>query len=392
MNKKSHRLTSIIEAFSNITKIPVTYYNNQWDIIWENFREYKFCSIFSCNCDCHQNCLKTLQDAARTSTNLNEPYIFVCAANFTNIAFPSKDQHQYPGYFFLGPIPMGHSKEKLVENLIKKIQPDQKNIPRIINFISNTEIKTPAEVSYTYDVFCSCVLPYNILDNNFGLISEKKADSHYTDTIGQDLAYAVRTGNHDVARETFRLFYEKTYLIEAGSFHALKLRTIELFNTLSRVVTDRTTISFIYIEEIETIHGSYSFTDIYKNSLAFIERLTTSCAEATYHGSSSVIKEALDYINTYYNLSITLTSAAEKVAVNPSYLSTLFKKEVGKNFSEYLLDIRLENSLKLILNTHMSITDIAMDVGMSNQSYFIKQFKIKYGMTPGEYRKRLTKA
>ena len=73
-------------------------------------------------------------------------------------------------------------------------------------------------------------------------------------------------------------------------------------------------------------------------------------------------------------------------SLNPSYFSSIFKKEVGVSFSNYLNKIRIEQSKLLLKNTDSSIVEIALEVGFEDQSYFSKVFKNLTKMTPKQYR------
>ena len=99
-----------------------------------------------------------------------------------------------------------------------------------------------------------------------------------------------------------------------------------------------------------------------------------------------LIQKCISYINEHYNEDINLEKVANIVHLNPSYFSSVFKKEVGVSFSNYLNKIRIEQSKLLLKNTDSSIVEIAMEVGFEDQSYFSKVFKNLTKMTPKQYR------
>ena len=103
-------------------------------------------------------------------------------------------------------------------------------------------------------------------------------------------------------------------------------------------------------------------------------------------GGEDYINKALHYMNVEYVNEITIQQVAEKVNLDRSYFSTLFKKEVGYSFKEYLNMIRIEESKRLLTNSSYSIVDIAIAVGFEDQSYFSKVFKKYTGITPKQYR------
>ena len=77
---------------------------------------------------------------------------------------------------------------------------------------------------------------------------------------------------------------------------------------------------------------------------------------------------------------------SEKFHISVSHLSNIFKKEMGKNFVDYLWELRLKKTKELLLETDMSIDAISASVGYNSTSGFRKKFKADVGMTPAQYR------
>lgn len=99
-----------------------------------------------------------------------------------------------------------------------------------------------------------------------------------------------------------------------------------------------------------------------------------------------VIREVQLYIRQHYSENITLNSLAERFFLHPNYLSRLFKEKTGKNFVEYLTEVRIENVKELLRNSDLKIVEICTLTGYDNPRYFSKVFKQATGMTPREYR------
>lgn len=93
----------------------------------------------------------------------------------------------------------------------------------------------------------------------------------------------------------------------------------------------------------------------------------------------------------YMSNSISLEYIAEKVHKNTAYISKIFKDEFECNFSAYVTGKRLEKSRLLLENAELKIYEISQQLGWADVSNYIKVFKKKYGMSPDEYRKILTK-
>ncbi len=84
---------------------------------------------------------------------------------------------------------------------------------------------------------------------------------------------------------------------------------------------------------------------------------------------------------------LTLTSAAEVLGLNPSYLSRVLKEKTGRTFMDFITEARIESSREMLLNTDLKVEEISDKIGYSNANYFIKIFRRHNGVTPGEYRK-----
>ncbi len=82
---------------------------------------------------------------------------------------------------------------------------------------------------------------------------------------------------------------------------------------------------------------------------------------------------------------VTLKDIAKRFSYHPNYISTLLHREIGKSFSEILLEQRMERAVILLKGTDLSIEEIAAMLGYSNNSNFYKAFRSYYGKSPREY-------
>lgn len=101
-------------------------------------------------------------------------------------------------------------------------------------------------------------------------------------------------------------------------------------------------------------------------------------------------KKITDYIlENYKNPSISINSLAEYVYLTPTYLSNLFKKNMGITIGHYLVNVRVEFAKQYLKDPHLKLYQIASLVGYEDPNYFAKIFKKKTGVTPSEYREKL---
>ncbi len=103
----------------------------------------------------------------------------------------------------------------------------------------------------------------------------------------------------------------------------------------------------------------------------------------------SYAKIAISYINENYTREITLDEISSIVNLSPSYFSKYFKKVTQVRFSEYLANLRLENSIRDMLENNTSVTAAAVRNGFANVKSFIAQCKKVYKCTPVQCKKVL---
>ncbi len=107
-------------------------------------------------------------------------------------------------------------------------------------------------------------------------------------------------------------------------------------------------------------------------------------------GFSPLIRKALTHIDADLTADLNLKTLAALLNVNPSYLSTLFRKETGSTLTEYVSRKRVERAIFLLNSTRMQIQSVAQLSGIPDVNYFTKTFKKLVGKTPKEYREAVS--
>ncbi len=102
---------------------------------------------------------------------------------------------------------------------------------------------------------------------------------------------------------------------------------------------------------------------------------------------SKDIMDAMYYIEHHYGEDIKLKDAASAAGFSEGHLSRLFASQVGVTYSEYLINVRIRHVKELLLNTGLSISEIAVQTGFSNADYLSAVFRRQEGMTPTAFRK-----
>lgn len=100
----------------------------------------------------------------------------------------------------------------------------------------------------------------------------------------------------------------------------------------------------------------------------------------------SPIKKSLRYIQHHYQQDISLAELAEHVHMSPGQFGRQFRRMMAQSPITYLVQYRIQRSAQLLQETRMKVSEIAMQVGFRNFSYYNKCFRQYFGMTPSEYR------
>lgn len=98
------------------------------------------------------------------------------------------------------------------------------------------------------------------------------------------------------------------------------------------------------------------------------------------------LKKARDYIASHLTEEIRIPALAEHAGINKSYLQSLFTKYMDCTITDYINRKRLEHSVFLLVNSSLSITDVAFQSGYNSRQHFGSTFEKYYGISPRAYR------
>lgn len=140
----------------------------------------------------------------------------------------------------------------------------------------------------------------------------------------------------------------------------LYIRKLDLLETLPEIrVLNRDVFAF-YLKEVQTIEKKRTF--------------------------SRPIAQCLDYVYNHLHQPISLQDLSDLTDLNPSYLSTLFKKEMGLTVSGYIMSKKMEAARNMLKYSDETYAEISAVLNFSSQSHFIRAFKKHHGETPRQYR------
>lgn len=402
INKKMPRLEANVVAFSQITKVPVSFFSGNGKYIWSTMDDARICAANTSFGNDDFSCTRNLISSMNISLSLPEPYIFMCEAGLINLCSPLVlDKHVY-GFLVAGPIAMGTNMEKHIGTLSSKIVAFEVDYARLIPLVKNMNMYKPSEISYLNTLFQNALTSamggssaaphvnqqykeHSEIGEKLITLKKEKINLEYPYESENELANIIKSGNVELCKKGFGKYMEDIIVFEGGNMSLVKLRLIAFFTRImeNHYEWQNNFDQFFYLERI---NESQTLKEMHQFAISLILTLTESMSQQNYSGGSTVIREVVSYVTTNYKEDITLAKLAEHVHVNSTYLSTLFKQEMGIPFTAYLNNIRLARSEELLRTSYQSITEICLTVGFSSPSYFTKVFKKHYGIGPKEYR------
>ncbi len=133
----------------------------------------------------------------------------------------------------------------------------------------------------------------------------------------------------------------------------------------------------------------FSFLNLIKDHCICEGRASDKCSD----DGDSNIKALINYIDEHYMEQMDLSSMAAHFNYTPTYLSRMFKEHVGRNFYQYLQNVRLMNCVEEMKDDdNVRLMDCALNHGFPNVKSFIQTFKKTFGCTPSEWLKQGKKA
>ena len=106
----------------------------------------------------------------------------------------------------------------------------------------------------------------------------------------------------------------------------------------------------------------------------------------TISKNSTLNREIISYIGERYTTDLTLADISAHFHMSYKYFSRYFKNNFGTTLSDYVIKLRLERAELLLTSSDLAITEICIQTGFNNISFFIRSFKKAYGFTPLQYR------
>jgi len=400
-------ISDVLETLYNYTGLPLQLCGTDGVPLLSFGETARYCTLLQKNIFAPSMCVDMCRKAGERAQKLGEAYIYACHAQLNHIAFPLLNGSELLASIRIGPFLLDQPDSTLVTDAIAKkpvppalelyealpqikvISPERAtNLSRLVDhLLSPLLLSERAVLLQTREKLAQ----QSRINETVQLYKEQQLSTTHDFFYEKEtsLLIKVKTGNAREAKALLNELLGYVLFTEGGNMELIRLRAIELTTLLSRIAIEggarADSIYALNSQFLVFISRQSSFDDISMLLQEVVESFIGTMFSKIDKGNAH-IRKALHYISTHYAQPLTVASVAREVGLSPNYFATLFRQKVGESFHTYLLRVRVEEGKQLLLSTRDPLTDIAVALGFTDQSYFCRVFKKLVGMTPGQYR------
>lgn len=195
--------------------------------------------------------------------------------------------------------------------------------------------------------------------------------------------------------------HQAQMMISRANEHVMEQRTMDslrniknygvILNVLLRKAAEEGSVHPLHIDQLSStmarrLEQLRTPADALKLFSTMVHKYCLLVKNHSMKNYSQLVQHVILRIDADLTADLSLKSHADFLNVNPSYLSTLFKRETGMTLTDYVNRQRVEHGIFLLNATDMQIQTIAQYCGIPDVNYFTKTFKKFIGKTPKEYR------
>lgn len=216
-------------------------------------------------------------------------------------------------------------------------------------------------------------------------IPSGNAKYYYPLELEERLIRQTQLGDKEEIQNIFKEIYQENFVRRKLSITITKQLLKAINNTLYRIMDEELLSLFNNFEEIS---DNVNINEYYQHLVANFLKACEIIAARRQVSRKELAKRIIKYLESNYTQpDLCLMSVAEEFKLSTTYISQIFKEEIGKNFSDYLEELRLSHACRLLSGTDLSVTEIAAQVGYGSDKAFRRAFKRVKGMSPTDFRK-----
>ncbi|MFP3042578.1 helix-turn-helix domain-containing protein [Treponema primitia] len=337
-------------------------------------------------------------------------YIYVCELGFTYWVCPLSSSGWQAGALIAGLV-LGISKQEVAEK-ISLMSRGQINRTAADLLLEGIPEKTGEEIKAMARLLLICTEQISRGTETHHEILKRRAEQqsklseqieslknqHDTGEVPpgyplekeRQLLSSLHRGDNEKARKALDELLALLFFSNPDNFKFMQYRAIELVVLISRAaVTSGNTedvlleINNRYLMRIQEAQTTEEILDVL---YLVVDNMTEQISPFKGVRHASSLRKAERYIWENYTRKVSLQEVANASGLSAPYFSTVFKEEMGENLSSYLNRLRIDRASGLLMETELSLSEIAGFCGFDDQSWFSKIFKSYTGMSPGKYR------
>jgi len=230
---------------------------------------------------------------------------------------------------------------------------------------------------------------YDFYDLNF-----KEPEFFYPFDENANFVNAIKTNDHLGIAHALDHISDKLKTRSQLSMPNIKFVFIELITNLTKLLAEAKPVPKELWHQCLHLYTSIEQLDTIDKIAKVIHPIAVNIAvhlnSLWLTSSNNLILKAKSFVQEQFNDEmLSLNTVADHINVSSGYLSAIFKKETGINFSNYLTQLRMEKAMQLLATTDKNVYEIAFETGFSNPHYFSISFKKFTKLSPSEYRDKL---
>ncbi|MFA7637238.1 MAG: helix-turn-helix domain-containing protein [Monoglobales bacterium] len=341
-------------------------------------------SLYCLNCPEKCDFINTHLYGCYESVRWDNKYIYYCPCGYIFIAVPVfDDMSVFRTGVICGPILMGDPDDFINSPNLPNLS--TKKVNDVANIVSAMFVPKISKI-------VSSDSKEDFLNTIYKELELVMPDNEYPFELEKELQKSIVEHDNTHSRELLNKLLGQIFFYSNGDLKIIKARVIELISLLSRSVIEAgADIYQILSQNTNYISEIESFDSLEQLSIwlsGIIRRFVDYVFEFNAVKHADVIYKITAYIKNNYMHKISLDDIAKHVYLSKIYVSKIFKEEMKIALSDYINKTRIEKSTFLLLNSSLSIADVANMVGYKDQSYFTKNFIKIIGVSPGKYKNK----
>ncbi len=406
-------LDDALSTYSKATGISLTLLGSDGKLLESYGQEYTYCKQLQKAIGAVEPCLIACCQACEQAYQLGESYISFCPGGLLLCTVPIVDAGKYVGGIIAGPVLIDYPDISAVDEVIKKQDIGLEFRSQLFLSLSALPLVDTVRIRHLARLLFLLVSsvgkkPEDSVQGNIDRSTQQALIGEYIQRMKyepanlerfyheeQQLILSIIAGDSIQATASLNKALGIAFLISSGNVDMIRAKVIELIAHISQKMMEvrkSSDLSILTDVNFQNIAGQTSFSDLSYAAVHAVQSYIKPRLTGVSQTHSAVIEKSIQYICRSYCGDLTLGSVAQAVGINPAYLSSLFKKEMGLSFSDYVLMLRVEHAKHLLRTTSLPIIDIAGQMGFESQSYFSSVFKKQTGVSPRAFRRQLLNA